>query len=53
MKKHGIEKCYVAIWAYNRPSIRAQIKCGLQTIGKFHIINFGNKKWCTLKNIPQ
>lgn len=53
MKKRGVEKCYVAVWAYNRPSIRAQIKCDLHKVQKFYIISVGNKKWCTLKNIPR
>ena len=52
LKQKGIEKGWTIVLSYNRPSIKTQKRCGFQTVRKFHIFGFKDKKRCTLKYIP-
>ena len=52
MQRRGVKTAVGVVWAYNRPAMKTQFKCGLSIAKYFYIIRFRHKKWCTMKQMP-
>lgn len=48
VRTKNVNKCYVVVYSYNKPSIKTQKRCGFIIESSFYLFRYKNKKYCTL-----